>query len=90
MPHSSPPCPSLLYYSPSNVTSRLFAPKPELLVKPNSPKLLIPIALFLVLLVFAGNFLTGGSPYSPNLDELRAQFNKDKGKVRLVTLLAPT
>jgi hypothetical protein len=29
-------------------------------------------------------------PYSKNLDELRAQFNGDKGKVRLVTLLSPT
>lgn len=59
-------------------------------MKPNSPKVLIPIVLFLALLIYAGNFLTGGSPYSANLDELRAQFNKDKGKVRLVTLLAPT
>jgi hypothetical protein len=59
-------------------------------VKPNSPKVLIPIALFLVLLIFAGNYMTGGSPYSANLDELRAQFNKDKGKVRLLTLLAPS
>lgn len=59
-------------------------------MKPNSPKVLIPIAILLVLVIFAANFLTGGSPYSANLDELRAQFNKDKGKVRLVTLLAPT
>lgn len=29
-------------------------------------------------------------PYSTNLDELRAAFNGDKGKVRLVTLLSPT
>ena len=29
-------------------------------------------------------------PYSTNLDELRAAFNRDKGKVRLVTLLSPT
>ena len=59
-------------------------------MKPNSPKLLIPIALFLALLILAGNYLTGGSSYSSNLDELRAQFNKDKGKVRLVMLLAPS
>ena len=59
-------------------------------MKPNSPKVLIPIALFLVLLIYAGNFMTGGSPYSANLDELRAQFNKDKGKVRLLMLLAPS
>jgi hypothetical protein len=29
-------------------------------------------------------------PYSKNLDELRLSFNRDKGKVRLVTLLSPT
>lgn len=29
-------------------------------------------------------------PYSKDLSELRAQFNRDKGKVRLVTLLSPT
>lgn len=29
-------------------------------------------------------------PYSKNLEELRAAFNRDKGKVRLVTLLSPT
>ena len=29
-------------------------------------------------------------PYSTNLDELRAAFNRDKDKVRLVTLLSPT
>jgi len=28
--------------------------------------------------------------YSTDLDELRASFNRDKGKVRLVTLLSPT
>lgn len=28
--------------------------------------------------------------YSKNLDELRLSFNRDKGKVRLVTLLSPT
>jgi hypothetical protein len=59
-------------------------------MKPNSPKVLIPIAILLVLIIFAGNYLIGGSHYSANLDELRTQFNKDKGKVRLVTLLAPS
>jgi hypothetical protein len=29
-------------------------------------------------------------PYSKDLQELRASFNRDKGKVRLVTLLSPT
>lgn len=59
-------------------------------MKPNSPKVLIPIVILLALLIYAGNYMTGGTPYSANLDELRAQFNKDKGKVRLLTLLAPS
>lgn len=29
-------------------------------------------------------------PYSTNLEELRAAFNRDRGKLRLVTLLSPT
>jgi uncharacterized protein YcfL len=29
-------------------------------------------------------------PFSKDLGELRASFNRDKGKVRLVTLLSPT
>jgi hypothetical protein len=29
-------------------------------------------------------------PYSKSLEELKASFNRDKGKVRLVTLLSPT
>jgi hypothetical protein len=29
-------------------------------------------------------------PYSKDVAELRAAFNRDKGKVRLVTLLSPT
>jgi hypothetical protein len=28
--------------------------------------------------------------YSKNINDLRTSFNKDKGKVRLVTLLSPT
>lgn len=28
--------------------------------------------------------------YSKNLEDLRERFNRDKGKVRLVTLLSPT
>jgi len=59
-------------------------------MKANNPRILIPIAVLLVVLIFAGNFLTGGSPYSANLDELKTQFNKDKGKVRLLMLLAPS
>jgi hypothetical protein len=59
-------------------------------MKANNPRILIPIAIVLVVLIFAGNFLTGGSPYSSSLDDLKVQFNKDKGKVRLLMLLAPS
>lgn len=33
---------------------------------------------------------TGGKPYSSDMHALRAQFNADKGKVRLLVLLSPT
>ena len=33
---------------------------------------------------------TGGKAYSTDMKELRAQFNADKGKVRLLVLLSPT
>jgi hypothetical protein len=59
-------------------------------MRPNNPKLLIPIALLIVLVVFLTNFLTSGKLYSTNLDDLRSQFNRDKGKVRLLMLLSPS
>jgi len=33
---------------------------------------------------------SGGNEFSSNIGDFKAQFNKDKGKVRLVVLLAPT
>lgn len=33
---------------------------------------------------------TGGKEYSTDMNALRAQFNADKGKVRLLFLLSPT
>lgn len=33
---------------------------------------------------------TGGKGYSSDMNALRAQFNADKGKVRLLVLLSPT
>lgn len=59
-------------------------------IKPNNPKILIPIAILIVVIVLLGNFLTGGAPYSANLGDLKTQFNQDKGKVRLLMLLAPS
>jgi len=59
-------------------------------VKPNQPKVLIPVGVLLVLLIFVGNYMTGGHPYSTRIEDLRAQFNRDRGKVRLLMLLAPS
>lgn len=33
---------------------------------------------------------TGGSDFSSDIDALKTEFNRDKGKVRLLVLLAPT
>ena len=42
--------------------------------------------------VFIGGFLftSGNREYSSDLNQLRAQFNQDRGKVRLLLLLSPT
>ena len=56
----------------------------------NNPKILVPIALAIVALILVSTVFTGGKPYSTNLDDLRKQFNGDKGKVRLLMLLSPT
>jgi hypothetical protein len=56
----------------------------------NNPKVLIPVALGIVALIFAVALFTGGQPYSTNLDDLRKRFNADKGKVRLLMLLSPS
>jgi len=60
-------------------------------MKLNRVKILIPIAVLLVaVLIYVGNFMTGGATYSTNLSELQRQFNRDKGKVRLLMLLSPS
>lgn len=33
---------------------------------------------------------SGGSDFSSDMRDLKAQFNRDKGKVRLLVLLSPT
>lgn len=51
------------------------------------------IVAFILILGFAGLAayqFTGGKEYSTDIKELRAQFNADKGKVRLLMLLSPT
>ena len=55
-------------------------------------KIWLTIAGVLVL-VFAGLVIvqfSGGKAFSRDMKELRAQFNADKGKVRLLMLLSPT
>jgi hypothetical protein len=50
--------------------------------------LVVALAALVLLLSF---LLTGKArPYSSDLNQLRAQFNQDKGNVRLVMLLSPT
>jgi len=59
-------------------------------MRANNPKVIIPAALGIVLIVLALSIFTGGKPYSTDLADLRKQFNNDKGKVRLLMLLSPT
>jgi hypothetical protein len=61
-----------------------------LALRANNPKVLIPVVLGIVLVVLGPSVFTGGKPYSTDLADLRNQFNKDKGKVRLLMLLSPT
>ena len=55
-------------------------------------KRLLFVVLALLLLVSLGGYLLfgGGRNYSTNLNNLRTQFNRDKGKVRLLVVLSPT
>lgn len=51
------------------------------------------IVVAAVLIGFAGLVVyqfTGGYEYSTNIADVKRDFNHDKGKVRLVTLLSPT
>ena len=54
----------------------------------------VPGVLGLVLLALAvfveSSSIAEGKGYSTDLKELRAEFNRDKGKVRLLLLLSPT
>ena len=59
-------------------------------MRANNPKILIPVVLAIVALVLVLTLFTGGKPYSANPDDVRTQFNNDKGKVRLLMLLSPT
>lgn len=51
------------------------------------------IVVAAVLIGFAGLVayqFTGGDEYSTNISDVKRDFNRDRGKVRLVTLLSPT
>lgn len=51
------------------------------------------IVVLAVLLGFGGLVayqFTGGNDYSVNIADVKKDFNRDKGKVRLVVLLSPT
>lgn len=52
--------------------------------------LLIPGIILLLLVAVALYFMTGGRTYSTDLNALRTEFNKDRGKVRVLLLLSPT
>ena len=53
---------------------------------------LILLIMAVLLVILTAKFLvtSGSREYSSDLNQLHAQFNQDKGKVRLVMLLSPT
>jgi hypothetical protein len=53
------------------------------------PSLMILIVLGLAVAV-GYVFMNTGKEYSTDLNSLRARFNQDRGKVRLLLLLSPT
>lgn len=52
--------------------------------------LLAVLTLAVILAVGGYLFLGGGRSYSSDLGALRAQFNQDRGKARLLMVLSPT
>ena len=59
-------------------------------MKQRSKRLLI-LSIALLALILGGYLLLGGGRhYSKDLGGLRAQFNQDKGKVRVLMVLSPT
>lgn len=53
-------------------------------------KIGVVAALILAFAGLAAYQFTGGGPYSTDISQVKTQFNRDKGKVRLVVLLSPT
>ena len=60
-------------------------------MKPKATRFLL-VGGVLLLIIFLGGYLllSGGRGYSKDMGSLRAQFNQDKGKVRLLMVLSPT
>lgn len=59
-------------------------------MKRKNIKWIVAAALLLGFVGLAAYQLTGGLEYSTEINGLKAQFNADKGKVRLLVLLSPT
>jgi hypothetical protein len=60
-------------------------------MKRGRTRLLVAGLVVLALIVGGGYLLLGGGrSYSSDLNGLRAQFNRDRGKVRLLMVLSPT
>lgn len=53
-------------------------------------KLGIVAVVALVIVAVVLYQFVGGKAYSTDMNELHAQFNRDKGKVRLLVILSPT
>ena len=53
-------------------------------------KFAVIIAVLLGIAGVVGYQFSGGLEFSESLDGLKAEFNRDKGKVRLLVLLSPT
>ena len=60
-------------------------------MKRKQTRLLFAGLALLILVVLGGYLLlSGGKPYSTDMNGLRTQFNQDKGKVMLLMVLSPT
>lgn len=60
-------------------------------MKRGRTRLLVSFLIALALILVGGYLLlSGGRSYSSDLNGLRARFNQDRGKVRLLMVLSPT
>ena len=60
------------------------------MTKRTAIKLGVVLAVILGFAGIAAYQFTGGNEYSSNIADVSNDFNRDKGKVRLVVLLSPT